>query len=67
MKTDTAIKFFGSGRALADALSIKPAAVYQWGEFPPPLRQLQIEIVSGGALKAEQSAKPVHKEKEKAA
>ena len=24
-----------------------------WGEYPPPLRQLQIEVATGGALKAE--------------
>jgi len=57
MKTNAAIEFFGSGRALAEGLGIKPAAVYQWGEYPPHLRQLQIELLTGGELKAENAAK----------
>lgn len=54
MKTKAAIKFFGgSETALAEALGITPPAIYQWKKFPPAARQLQIEKVSGGALKAE--------------
>lgn len=53
-KTD-AIKFFGTQVKLAAALGMTQHAVSAWGEFPPPLRQLQIEKASRGALKAQSS------------
>lgn len=53
-KTD-AIKFFGTQVKLAAALGMTQHAVSGWGEYPPPLRQLQIEKVTNKALKAEQS------------
>jgi len=53
MTTNDAIKHFGSAAALARALGIGRSAVQQWGEKPPVPRQYQIEVVSGGALKAE--------------
>jgi hypothetical protein len=43
----------GSQVALARALGVAQASVSLWGEFPPPLRQLQIEALTGGALRAE--------------
>jgi DNA-binding transcriptional regulator YdaS (Cro superfamily) len=52
MKTSDAIKHFGSQAATAQALSINPAAVAQWGKFPPALRQLQLEAVTDGKLRA---------------
>lgn len=54
MRKQEAIDHFsGESSALADALGISPAAVSQWGEFPPDKRQLQIERLTGGTLKAE--------------
>ena len=53
MLTSDAISHFGSKAALAKAIGISVPSVYEWREYPPPLRQLQIEQVSGGALKAE--------------
>ena len=44
---------WGSQTALATALDINQAAVAQWGEYPPLLRQLQIEALSNGELRAE--------------
>lgn len=45
MKTEEAIKAFGSIKALADALGIWPQAVYSWGEYVPPLRAYQIKDI----------------------
>lgn len=45
MKTDDAIRRFGSAKALADALGIWPQAVYKWGEDVPELRKYQIEKI----------------------
>jgi len=52
MKTVDVVQHFGSQTAAAQALGINQAAVAQWGESPPELRQLQLEAVTGGALKA---------------
>ncbi len=46
------IQHFGNGTALAKALGIKPAAVYQWKNVPPR-RALEIEKLTHGLFKAE--------------
>lgn len=52
--TDDAKAHFGNSTSrLARALGIEPPSVYDWGRFPPPLRQLQLEQITNGALKAE--------------
>ncbi len=33
-------------------------SIASWGDSPPPLRQMQIEVLSGGTLKAEPSCYP---------
>lgn len=53
MLTSDALKFFGSYANLAKALGISRAAPYQWGERPPLIRQIQIERLTFGNLKAE--------------
>lgn len=54
MTTKEAIEHYGGDvRALAAALGIWHSAVYQWGDHPPPLRQLQLEKITAGALRAE--------------
>ena len=53
MKTQDAIDYFGGRQQLADALGISRPATYEWGEKVPELRQYQIEVLSGGALRAE--------------
>lgn len=58
MLTQTAIEHFGSQTALAAALGIGQSSVAEWGKHPPPLRQMQIEYVSGGRLKAEKYVLP---------
>lgn len=46
MKTKDAIEWFGSVTELAATLHCSPAAISQWGEFPPGKRQLQIARLS---------------------
>lgn len=59
MKTEDCIKHFDASKAkLAAALGIEAPSVYTWGEYPPPLRQLQIEIITEGKLKAEPDCVP---------
>lgn len=57
MTKDEAIKHFGSVGAVAAALGIKQPSVSDWGEIPP-YRQLQLEILTKGKLKADQKAFP---------
>jgi hypothetical protein len=53
MTTEQAIAFFGSRKKMADVLGIWPHASYRWGEYPPKLRQFEIERHSAGELKVE--------------
>ena len=53
MKTLDAITRFGSQTALADALGISKAAVNKWGADVPPLRQLQLQAMTNGAMQAD--------------
>lgn len=53
MKTESAVKHFGSKAAIADAIGIKRSAVSQWDETIPKGRAYQIEVLTGGKLKAE--------------
>jgi len=47
MKTNEAIKTFGSIPEIAKALGISVQAVYRWGDTVPPLRAYQLrEILS---------------------
>ena len=57
MKTKEAIQHFGTAAELARSLDIFPAAVYQWGEYPPLGRQCEIEILTNGELRADRSSK----------
>lgn len=52
MLTKDAIAYFGSQSALARALNIEQPSVAGWGEEVPPLRQLQIQQLTLGKLKA---------------
>ena len=58
MHTKTAVNHFGSQKALAEALGITQPSVAEWGEFPPPLRQIQIQAVTCGELEAEPGCLP---------
>lgn len=56
MTKDDAINYFGSQAALADALGIKQPSVAEWDSVPD-LRQLQLEILTHGKLKADPAIK----------
>jgi predicted transcriptional regulator len=53
MTTADAIRHYGTQQKLADALGITQSTVSEWGEFPPPLRQLQIQDLTRAKLRAE--------------
>lgn len=57
MKTQTAIKHFGSRAALASAIGVDTSATHHWGEFVPELRQYQIQVVTKNKLKADRPQK----------
>lgn len=57
MRKSIVVKYFGSQTKIAKALGIKPAAVYQWSEIIPPLRSFQLERITNGVLKTEDSDK----------
>ena len=53
MRTEDVLKHFVTQEAVALALDIKQPSVALWGEYPPDKRQLQVERITAGALKAE--------------
>lgn len=57
MKTDEAIKAFGTPKDLAAALKITREAIYQWGDTVPELRAYQIrELLAARAAKSPPAA-----------
>lgn len=70
MRTADVLHHFKTQTAVADALGIKQPSVASWGEYPPGVRQLQLEFLTGGALKAEPKwklkAKPAPRKKARA-
>lgn len=52
MTKDEAIKAFGTQEKLASALGMTQGSVSLW-KAVPPMRQLQIEALTGGALRAD--------------
>lgn len=59
MTTEEAIHHYGSKRALAEALGVWPHVIYKWGQHPPMARQYEMEVKTGGALRAEKGAQDV--------
>lgn len=59
MKTSDAVAHFGTAAELARRLDIRPQAVYQWGEYPPRLQQLEIQSLTLGKLMAEPKPVPM--------
>ncbi len=53
MTKEEAIKYYGSQSAVAEAIGIVQVSVCKWGEYPPELRQIQLERATKGKLKAE--------------
>lgn len=54
MKPRDVIEFYGTQQKAADALGCRQQSVQKWlkAGFIPPLRQFQIEALTGGKLKA---------------
>ena len=52
MKKLDAIAHFGTQVALAEALGIKSPSLASWGDGVPELRQLQLEALTDGVLRA---------------
>lgn len=50
MRTEEAIKYFGSATALGKAVGCSQPSVSNWGEFPPDDRQVQIQVITGGKV-----------------
>jgi len=52
MRTDEAVSHFGSVIKLAKILGVHRSAVYQWGERVPKGRAFELQILTGGTLRA---------------
>ena len=59
MTTEQAVRWAGGVKELAAALGIWAHAIYRWGEYPPKVRQYQIELFTKGGLVAEGSRPPL--------
>lgn len=57
MRTADAVKHFGSAVKLAEALGITRQAVSFWGKDVPKLRAYQLQLLTGGVLRADESPK----------
>ena len=55
MKKKDAIDYFGSARALAEALGISRQAVYQWPDTVPDTQMYKLAWLTDGALAVEDS------------
>ncbi|WP_323951406.1 Cro/CI family transcriptional regulator [Aeromonas veronii] len=55
MQKSEVIEHFGTVTATAKALGISHVAVSKWAEQIPKGRAYQIEVLTGGKLKAEQT------------
>ena len=53
MNKADAIKHFGTQAKLGEAIGINQGSISAWPDYPPDHRQLQIERITLGALKAE--------------
>ena len=53
MKTQDVIQFFGTQVKAAEALGMSQSGIASWDEYPPENRQLLVEHITNGALKAE--------------
>ena len=53
MTKDQAITYFGTQVALAEALGIGQSSISEWDKYPPELRQIQLQTITHGKLRAE--------------
>jgi DNA-binding transcriptional regulator YdaS (Cro superfamily) len=57
VKTKDAIKHYGGIKPLADALGIWPHNISRWGDEVPEARAYELEVKTGGKLKAKEVKK----------
>lgn len=48
-----AVLYFGGVKRLADVIGVGMPAISNWGDYPPDTRQIQIEYLTSGFLRAE--------------
>ncbi|MCU6406619.1 Cro/CI family transcriptional regulator [Enterobacter quasiroggenkampii] len=60
-----AIKFFGTRMKLAEAASVDPSAVSQWGDLVPEGRAMRLQTASNGALVYDPMVYDKHKQSKK--
>ncbi len=53
MKSKEVIEYFGSVTLVAEALNTRHGAVWNWGEYPPLIRQFELEKITNGELVAD--------------
>lgn len=53
MRTKDAIRHYGGIKQLAEALGIWPHNISRWGEEVPKARAYELEVKTGGKLRAE--------------
>lgn len=53
MTTQEAIKHYGTQMKLGKALGCAQSTISGWGDYPPALRQLQLQQITKGRLRAE--------------
>lgn len=53
MKTSDVIAFFGTQVKTAEALGMAQSTIAEWRDEPPPIRQIQLEVITAGKLKAD--------------
>lgn len=58
MTRSDALKHYRTQTALAEALGIGQSSVAEWGEEIPALRQIQLERITLGALRADPECWP---------
>ncbi|HIC8860098.1 TPA: Cro/CI family transcriptional regulator [Aeromonas hydrophila] len=60
MQKNTVLEYFGTVTETAKALGISHVAVSKWNETIPKGRAYQIEVLTGGKLKADPAAPSAH-------
>jgi hypothetical protein len=56
MLTEDAINFYGGVAALARALGISRAAIYQWGDRVPQSSSWKLQVLTKGKLRVDGAA-----------
>lgn len=57
MNLEQVVAHFGTQEKAAEALGVTQGSVSAWRDGIPPLRQYQIQLVTGGVLKADHQQK----------